>query len=702
MYALFEDTGKFLSGRILTQADASLQVELESGKRQKVKATNVMLTFSSPNPAVLLEQAQGLAQSIDLDFAWEVLGDDEFGFMDFAKDYFNEHAGLVEQAAALLGLHGAPQYFRRSGKGRYKRMPADILRQALAAIEKKKELELRIEGWAKQLIQHECPDTVARQLYKILFKPDKNAPEYKAVVQAAKTSGKPVLRLLQDAHAIESSFQFHWQRFLIENFPGGTGFPAFSVPQVPDLVHSDVRVFSIDDSATTEIDDAFSVQGLHSGRVRVGIHIAAPGLAIRPTDSIDEIAKTRMSTVYMPGHKITMLPEAVVRCFSLEEGKSCPSVSLYLTLDEKDLSVYSTETCIERVTVQANLRYDQLDTWATDTTLSATQWDIHQVPAALKGVAPENLAFLYRLAKHLKEDRIAVRGKPEMGNRPDFNIKLVGNEDREPTGNEVVSISVRERGAPLDVLVAEAMIFANSTWGKMLADMGVPGIYRSQTIGKGMKVRMGSKPLPHAGMGVNCYAWCTSPLRRYVDLINQWQLIACVQNGATAALVAPFKQKDAVLFGIIATFEEVYAAYNAVQRQLELYWTLRYLHQNDISEITAVVIKEGLARASTLPLVVNLAGGLACAPGQMVRLQLASVDDLSLVVSATVQEKLESGQYDASADTATEDDGDDLPSLPILAMDIDTETTSTLDESSTLDLSVGLVAADEPPTPAYP
>ncbi len=139
-----------------------------------------------------------------------------------------------------------------------------------------------------------------------------------------------------------------------------------------------------------------------------------------------------------------------------------------------------------------------------------------------------------------------------------------------------MSISTRQRGSPLDLIVAEAMILANSTWGGWLAECGVPGIYRSQaSLAPGVKVRMGTRPAPHAGMGVAQYTWATSPLRRYVDLVNQWQIIACARHGRTAALAAPFKPKDAALFSIISAFDAAYAAYNGFQHGIERYWTLR-------------------------------------------------------------------------------------------------------------------------------
>jgi exoribonuclease II len=158
---------------------------------------------------------------------------------------------------------------------------------------------------------------VREQLFKILFKPDKNGAEYKAVVEAAKRSQKAPLDLLTAAGAIDSPYQFHWKRFLFEHFPKGTGFAALDAPAIKDaLPLSAVQAFSIDDSQTTEIDDALSVQGLGTGTVVFGVHIAAPGLAIAPDSAIDKAARERFSTVYMPGHKLTMLPDEVVQVYT--------------------------------------------------------------------------------------------------------------------------------------------------------------------------------------------------------------------------------------------------------------------------------------------------------------------------------------------------------------------------------------------------
>ena len=659
VFVLFEETGKFLAGRILSEADSSLQVELDSGKRVKVKAANALLKFEKPAPAEFIAAGQKLVEDIDLDLAWEFASDEEFGFADLAREYFSADASRPaspeQQAAALFRLYDAPHYFRRAGKGRFKKAPPEILQQALSAIEKKKQVTAQIAQWADELGRGECPAPIREQLYKILFKPDKNSAEYKAVVDAARATHTAPLALLQKAGAIASPYQFHWKRFLFENFPKGTRFPELQAPPVKDALPlaEGVRAFSIDDSSTTEIDDALSVQGLGSGTVTLGIHIAAPGLAVLPGSAIDAVGRARMSTVYMPGHKLTMLPDDVVQAYTLQEGRDCPALSLYVTLSEETLEVTATATRLEQVRIASNLRHD-----APDTPFTEAFFEAAQAAAPVDVQWGVEMTFLHRLARHLKGQREIARGKPENFNRPDYNFKLDNVSGTEPQGDERVTISTRQRGSPLDLIVAEAMILANSTWGQWLAEYGVPGIYRSQaSMAPGVKVRMGTKALPHAGMGVKSYVWATSPLRRYTDLVNQWQIIAVTKHGRTAALAAPFKPKDADLFSVISCFDAAYSAYNAFQSGIERYWTLKYLEQNGITELTATSFKDNLVRADTLPLVLGAMGAQGLPRGARVRVKIGEIDEITLDVFGTVVERLDTEA--PGADALPADEGED-------------------------------------------
>ena len=680
MILIYEDSGKLHAGREFSRADNSLQAESTSGKRSKIKLQQVLLELDeSAIPDIHATALQSAAAEVDLDLAWEFAPEDEFSAVQLAADYFGDKASAAEKIALLLALVAAPHYFRRAGKNRFKKATAEVLQQALAGIEKRKRLEAQIDDWAQALQAGSCPEAIADKLYQILFKPDKNGAEYKAVALAAKAANLPVLELLQHAGALQGdavgAYHFHWQRFLFEHFPKGTGFASYTAPAIDDSalpLAEGVQAYSIDDSSTTEIDDALSVQNLDRALVTVGIHIAAPALALQPGDALDVLARERLSTVYMPGNKITMLPAEVVQHYTLGAGQARPAVSLYLQIDKETLEILDTQSKIERVPVVANLRLESLEPIATADWL---QSDNHAEKAQnLASIGhfepsnlPEQLSFLYRLAQHWKAQREVVRGKPENFNRPDFNFKLCRDGQAvagSVQGDEEAVISQRKRGEPIDLIVAECAIVANSTWGQWLGSMGVPMIYRSQAaLLPGVKVRMGTKPLPHAGMGVRAYAWSSSPLRRYVDLVNQWQLVAAVRHGATAGLVAPFKPKDAQLFAIIGSFDAAYSAYNHYQAQMERFWTLRHIQQAGIAELEATVFKdEGWVRADSLPLALQAFGAEKLPRGSRVRIKLGEIDLLSLHISAVVQAQIEGADAAFASGAQADEDEDERDS----------------------------------------
>ncbi len=627
MNLFFEESGDFKVGAVLSQQGEALQVETPTGKRTKVRARDVLLQFDSPSAGDMIASANRLAEEIDVAFLWEVAGEDEFGFADLGSEYFGHVPKPDEAAGLLLKIAASPIYFHKKGKGRYKAAPAATLQAALAGIEKKRLQAEQQAAMAEELKAGRLPDTIRAAVRQLLYRPDKNSLEFKALDAACADLQTTPARLLLSVGAITSAKELHLSRFLTEHFPRGTGFPAIALPPLPELPVADVQAFSIDDVTTTEIDDALSVQRLPDGLLKVGIHIAAPALGIARGDAIDAIARDRMSTVYMPGDKITMLPDELVDHFTLAEGAPRPALSLYATLDPSDWTVVSTHTVAENVTIASNLRHNDLDEQVTEETLAAGSGDYRH---------KEEIGLLWQWAQALEAGRMAKRAafglRPEQNNRVDFNFYV---------DDDVVTITRRKRGAPLDKIVAELMIFANSTWGKLLHDHGVPGIYRAQGGGQGwatrMQVRMLTHAAPHQGLGVDQYAWSTSPLRRYTDLVNQWQILACVKGGVTAPLVAPFKPKDADLFAIVSAFDSAYSAYADFQATMERYWCLRWLAQQDVRHVEAVLLKDELLRLAEIPLVIPMTG-VRHPRGTQLKLELIDWDDVDLTIQARVLE----------------------------------------------------------------
>ncbi|MFA7351271.1 MAG: RNB domain-containing ribonuclease [Methylotenera sp.] len=636
MNVFFEEDGSFKVASIMTESQGSMQIESAGGKRSKIKTSNVLMRFEAPLTG-FMEAANLEAETLDLDFLWECCGEPEFGFEAFAEDYYGRKPTSVEAAAIAIKLHSAPVYFNRKGKGRYKAAPAEILKAALAGLEKKRLLAEKMAGFIAQLKAHTMPEELMQKLDMLLYEPDKNAFEYKTLDAAAGDLHVSHIKLLHACGAIPSIHDYHLGAFLREYFAKGTDFTAEQIAEIPadltfDLPMADVEAFSIDDSTTTEIDDALSIKQMADGVTRVGIHISAPALGILIGSPLDIGAMQRLSTVYMPGHKITMLPETAIRPFSLDAGKIKPVLSLYLHV-AADFTITQRNSKVELIKIADNLRHDALEPFFNEATLAEDSGHPYWA----------RLLFLFQLAESLEK----ARGKYDPTKPPQVDYNFYVDDG-------IVSIIGRHRGSPMDKLVAELMIEANNQWGALLAAHEVPGLYRAQM---GGKVYMTTKAEPHQGLGVAQYAWSTSPLRRAVDLINQRQIISVVQNTAPAYL----PNSDA-LTTHLRNFELTYKAYSEFQIRMERYWCLQYLVQEGYQkeggqEIHATVWRENLVRLDNLPYMTKVYGLPELKTGTRVSLQVQEVDTLMMDLRTKFMHVLESEP--AAADLIVADDEDE-------------------------------------------
>ncbi|HQY45441.1 MAG TPA: RNB domain-containing ribonuclease [Usitatibacteraceae bacterium] len=594
---LFEEDGAFRAGTILAEAGAAFQVEAAHGKRSKVKAGAVLLRFDGQALAGFMPQAQAQAEAIDPQFLWEVCGAGEFGFAELAQEYHGHVPSPIEAAAVLLALHAAPMYFYRRGKGRYQAAPEENLRAALAGLERKRRQQEQVDAWAAALGAGTVPPEIAAKLDVLLFKPDKLSLEWRALDQAATQAGLAPPKLLARIGALAGPEDWFLRRFAFEFFPAGLGFPAVAPVAAPQgLASAAAPAFSIDDHETTEIDDAFSVERLADGRLRVGVHIAAPALFFGRDHALEAIARERLSTVYFPGGKITMLPEAAIAEATLAEGREVAAASLYLELDPDTLDIVRTDSRLERAAIATNLRIAELETRLHEESLAA---------GVVEGAHGEDLLLLWRLARKLRAARGAGDDKSE---KLDYTFRVEGGR---------VAIEPRRRGTPIDVLVSELMIHVNATWGRMLAEAGYPALYRNQ---RALKTRMEVEPGAHEWLGVTHYAWSSSPLRRFSDLANQRQLVSMLRGEP-----APYSREE--LASAARDFEAAYEAYAEHQRHLERYWCLRWIAQEGLEGADATVVREELVRLEGIPLVCRATGLPPGAPGDRVRVAFGTPDE---------------------------------------------------------------------------
>jgi exoribonuclease-2 len=612
MHLLYEEGGDIKVATVQSASGAgdteSWQATSLSGKKIKLKVKEVWLRFERPEPQALMDEANALSQEMDLQFLWDCAPDEEFGLVEVAQEYFGSQASISQQAALAIALQGAPVFFRRKGRGRFQRAPLEQLQAGLAALERKqKELEQQ-SAWQKELVAGVFPEALKSQANQLLFSPDKNTSTYKALLAACTESGESPAQLMIRCGAIDSPLQYHQGMFLKAHFPNGASHDqGLEVEQVTldglisELPLAEVAAFSIDDSGTTEIDDALSVTALVDGGHRIGIHIAAPGLVIAKDGVLDRVARTRMSTVYFPGDKITMLPDSVIAQFSLDEGAARPALSIYVDIDSAGVvDQDSLQLRAEMVPMVANLRLEKLEHLVTEESLADEAADYsHRKELSILWKAAKLLHAgrqEQRVANGLRAEQLGLIDPNALARDFHFHIK-------DSDGAQRVEITPRQRGSILDTIVAEWMIYCNSASGRLLADQGLPGLFRTQKGWGPLRTRMQTTPGPHEGLGLDYYAWCTSPLRRYSDLVNQWQLIAIAKHGVAAKMVAPFPPRDAALMGIAADFEACYSAYGEYQDRLEKYWCLRWIAQGELpKQIFVRHLKEGMSRVEPIPL----------------------------------------------------------------------------------------------------
>ena len=604
MNVFYEEDGSFKVASVMTENPGSLQVEAPGGKRSKIKTANVLMRFDGMLSG-FMDSVEQESRSLDAAFLWECCGEPEFGFENLAQEYYGGKPSPQQTAAVAVCLHAAPMYFYRKGKGRYKAAPEENLKAALASQEKKRLQAETVARYVEQLKSYHLPPEFSDKLDMLFYEPDKNTLEWKALDLAAGDLHMTRLKLLEACHAIPSPHDYHLGAFLREHFPTGTHFPPHApIAITEDLERASVEAFSIDDSTTTEIDDALSVQQLPDGMMRVGIHIAAPALGIRPDSELDSVAMKRLSTVYMPGNKITMLPDSAISPFSLEEGQWKPALSLYLDV-AADMTIAHRHSKVELVHIKANLRHDELEPHFNEHTLQNSSGHPYW----------EHLSLLHKLAESLEK----ARGKHDPNRPPQLDYNFYVEDGR-------VRIVTRHRGSPMDKVVAELMIEANSQWGNLLHAHNVPGIYRAQNNGK---VYMTMKAEPHQGLGVAQYTWCTSPLRRMVDLVNQRQIIAILQSTE-----APYTREGDMLGKVMRDFDLAYNAYHEFQHRMERYWCLQYIRQEGLTEIGATVIRENLVRLDDMPYITKIPSLPNLPTGTHVQLEVRGMDFLEIELDA--------------------------------------------------------------------
>ena len=573
MNIFYLESGALKFGRVLNEAGSSIQVQTQHGKKIKVKANHALLTFDDCDLDLFSQTVEKISITIDPDLLWEGFNGEESSFEAVCKTYFGSSANTEQYASVLTVLFNHPTHFYKKGKGLFKPASPEALAAAKASLELKKQKELTLKGYIEKLMKLEVPKEFNAVINRLIHGPDKNETEEKALdkVCAIREVGRQTL--LENLGVMPIPEAFHLGQFLFDH-------PTFEAYQgiedeatIGALPVSNIDAFSIDDAATTEIDDAFSIISEGLDGWRLGIHIAAPALGIQPDSQIDKKLRTRMSTVYHPNGKFTMCPPDVIEKYSLMEAREVPVASLYVTFD-KDFRILGKRTVFERIKVSDNLDLKEVETYFDP------DRKMKQLPNCPRG---DSLFVLFQLACQLRQNR---GEKKDHLHRTEYSYDITN-------GNVV--IAPRKRGSPVDTIVSELMILANSTWASDLKNAEKAALFRVKT-----KSRSGLaiEPLPHETMGVETYAWLTRPLRRYIDLINQRLLMNVhAPNSSNEDLSVSALQE------LLTNFEKKHGQYVEFQRQMERFWCLKWILQAGQRVFDAELINENMVKLKCIPLV---------------------------------------------------------------------------------------------------
>ncbi len=623
------DGSTLVRGTVKKEDKAKLQVVSLTGRTLSIKAGRFQLRHQTAAAAEdYFAEIDAEAADVDAELLHGALEPgDTYSLRELAAAWFSKEEAADRDLSILLAacVDGLPWFkVDRSGKvNAASEEEIERWRHETAARERRDAECARLEEIFRAIMDNgrsapgEDDDLQSRALDCLLAhlveqKPLSDWPALNDAVEGtiAKSgiSREQFVRdLLAAANALPTAYALHMGRFHrtflgrgapLERFAERRNFHAEAPSEELDEIAARVseglatlpaplnaQAFSVDDATTEEIDDALSVEAIDGERFRVGVHIAAPGLFVAEESRIHAAACARATTVYQPDLKWTMLPSELIALFSLDAGPAVPALSTYYTFADETFELEKTEIRLEAIAVAANLTYGAIESRLDggfipelellddepDRVMAWLEKDPRDFPWAKTGTLPEPahdaVDRLVPLARHLFLERRA-EGSP-LFNRREFKIKV--------DGDGTVHISERRRNSLAEGIVSELMILTNNRNAALLAEAGIPAIYRTQRVvgAEGGAARtvagLSINPNEHAGLGASFYCWSTSPLRRYADLINQRQL------GTLARSALPHFDDGSELLVRAKKMEFQSDAANSHQRRLERYWTMKYM-----------------------------------------------------------------------------------------------------------------------------
>lgn len=335
---------------------------------------------------------------------------------------------------------------------------------------------------------------------------------------------------------------------------------------------SDLFCVTIDDAETLDIDDALSCEQLMDGSWQVGIHIADPSARVPVDSALDEDARSRSTSIYLPTGVVPMFPQILTeQTLSLVAGELRPAVTTIVTFNQ-DFERIGYEVFASTIRVSHRLTYDEVD---------------EMLEGDARGRIPNFLQNLNHIAAECLSQR-EQNGAMSI-NLPEVKLRVDAEQKPPKVSCKLVALESSAR-----LLVSEMMILSNQIMAEFCDKNSIPIIYRMQespdsellddetlAVPEGIarefailrKMKRGdisTHPAPHFGLGLSKYTQATSPIRRYSDLVCQRQIKAFLAG-------EPYPYDSENIFSVLGGVDNTAREGIRAERETDRYWLLYYL-----------------------------------------------------------------------------------------------------------------------------
>ncbi|MEE4111575.1 MAG: RNB domain-containing ribonuclease, partial [Desulfobacteraceae bacterium] len=493
----------------------------------------------------LSRKRSAIAETVDTEALWEILNQEE-AWIDlhtmtglcFPKEVDDDHESAVTRA-----LFESRRYFRFKPDQFLPHTEAQVS-AIIEAEQKALHQQQLIDDGAQWILSEKSqpnaePPHNHRELSEILisfYLFDKESPHHqcaRAIMKKAQlTSSDAIFNHLVAVGVWTADENVDLLRYRI---PVEFSQPILDLAQSPnlpapgerprvDLTH--LTTITIDGQSTLDFDDALSIE-TREDHYLVGIHISDVAHVIKKGDLLDQEARSRGSSIYMPDNRISMAPTCLAENrLSLKKDHLRPAISTMVKISLSG-DVVSYDIFASTIRVDHQLTYFE---------------------ANVSAPAGEAIAALYHIATRFREKRLD-QGAIQII-LPEVNIWL--DESGLPAVNQI------NRESPSRMMIAEMMILSNWLSARFLSENRAPAIFRSQPMPKQRILKNGSgtlfqnwmqrkqlsrfvlrtEPEHHSGLGLDAYVTASSPIRKYFDLVTQRQVRAVL------GIEAPYSKKE--------------------------------------------------------------------------------------------------------------------------------------------------------------